>query len=103
MKWCCCSGAQRRILEVQVLADKKTKYEKFGAAEPHEIAREAIIEKCFQVVFGLCLSNGLNVVANPEVTPKAIFISGFDTAPLAPDLGMILEGQEKNFKQELML
>jgi Na+-transporting NADH:ubiquinone oxidoreductase subunit A len=92
-------GAQRRILEVQVLADKKTKYEKFGAAEPHEIAREAIIEKMLSSgVWPMLKQRPYNVVANPEITPKAIFISGFDTAPLAPDLGMILEGQEKEFQ-----
>ena len=92
-------GAQRRILEVQVLADKKTKYEKFGAAEPHELAREAIVEKMLESgVWPMLKQRPYNVVANPDVTPKAIFISGFDTAPLAPDLGMILEGQEKEFQ-----
>ena len=37
-------------------------------------------------------------MAEPAKTPKAIFISGFDTAPLAPDLGFLLEGSEKEFQ-----
>lgn len=92
-------GAQRRILEVRVLADKKTKYENFGAVDPHAIAREAIIEKMLESgVWPMLKQRPYNVAANPEITPKAIFISGFDTAPLAPDLGIILEGQEKEFQ-----
>ena len=92
-------GAKRRILEVRVLADKKTKYENFGAADPHGIERETIIEKMLQSgVWPMLKQRPYNVAANPEITPKAIFISGFDTAPLAPDLGIILEGQEKEFQ-----
>ena len=92
-------GAKRRILEVRVLADKKTKYENFGAVDPHAIAREAIIEKMLESgVWPMLKQRPYNVAANPEITPKAIFISGFDTAPLAPDLGIILEGQEKEFQ-----
>ena len=92
-------GAQRRILEVRVLADKKTKFEDFGAADPHSIDRDAVIEKMLQSgVWPMLKQRPYNVAANPEVTPKAIFISGFDTAPLAPDMGIILEGQEKEFQ-----
>ena len=92
-------GAQRRILEVRVLADKKTKYEKFGAEDPHVIAREAIIEKMLKSgVWPMLKQRPYNIVANPDITPKAIFISGFDTGPLAPNMGIILEGQEKEFQ-----
>ena len=92
-------GAQRRILEVRVLADKKTKYEKFGAVDPHTIAQEAIIEKMLESgVWPMLKQRPYNIVANPDITPKAIFISGFDTGPLAPNMSIILEGQEKEFQ-----
>lgn len=39
-----------------------------------------------------------NVVAETSKTPKAIFISGFDSSPLAPDMGMLLDGNEKEFQ-----
>jgi Na+-transporting NADH:ubiquinone oxidoreductase subunit A len=38
------------------------------------------------------------VVANPDDTPKSIFISGFDTHPLAPDYGFTLKGEDKYFQ-----
>ena len=92
-------GAQRRILEVRVLADKKTKYEKFGAVDPHTIAQEAIIEKMLESgVWPMLKQRPYNIVANPDITPNAIFISGFATGPLAPNMSIILEGQEKEFQ-----
>ncbi|MAZ71626.1 MAG: NADH:ubiquinone reductase (Na(+)-transporting) subunit A, partial [Flavobacteriaceae bacterium] len=35
-----------------------------------------------------------DVIANPEIAPKAIFISGYTTAPLAADLDFTLKGKE---------
>ena len=41
------------------------------------------------------------VIANPDDKPKAIFVSAFDSAPLAPDYGFILQGKEDFFKKGL--
>lgn len=92
-------GAKRRILEVRVLADKKTKYEDFGKADPLSLDREAIVEKmAASGCFAFLKQRPYNIVAEPSKTPKAIFISGFDSAPLAPDLGLLLDGNEKEFQ-----
>ncbi|MBN1302488.1 MAG: Na(+)-translocating NADH-quinone reductase subunit A [Melioribacteraceae bacterium] len=40
-------------------------------------------------------------VANPETTPRSIFITATDTNPLAPDIEKIIEGNEKNFETGL--
>ena len=42
-----------------------------------------------------------NVVADYNEVPRDIFISTFDTAPLAPDLNFIIEGQEADFQKGL--
>ena len=34
------------------------------------------------------------VIANPEIAPKAIFVSGYASAPLAADLDYTLAGKE---------
>ncbi len=92
-------GAKRRILEVRVLADKTAKYEDFGKADPLSLSREAIIEKmALSGCFAFLKQRPYNIVAEPSKTPKAIFISGFDSAPLAPDLGVLLDGFEKEFQ-----
>jgi Na+-transporting NADH:ubiquinone oxidoreductase subunit A len=38
------------------------------------------------------------VIANAKDTPKAIFISAFDSAPLAPDKDFIVNNQNENFQ-----
>jgi len=37
-------------------------------------------------------------MANPLDTPKSIFISAFDTAPLAPDFDFLIKGSENEFQ-----
>lgn len=92
-------GEKRRILEVRVLADKETKYEDFGAADPVELERDAIVEKMANSgCWAFLKQRPYNVIADTSKTPKAIFISGFDSAPLAPDMGLLLEGNEKEFQ-----
>tara|TARA_R110000868_G_scaffold259361_16_gene517559 strand:- start:27340 stop:28701 length:1362 start_codon:yes stop_codon:yes gene_type:complete len=92
-------GAKRRILEVRVLADKKIKYEDFGKADPLSLDKDAIIQKmALSGCWAFLKQRPYNVVAEPSKTPKAIFISGFDSAPLAPDLGLLLDGNENEFQ-----
>lgn len=40
-------------------------------------------------------------VASPDVCPKAIFVSAFDSAPLAPDYDFVMQGREKEFAKGL--
>jgi Na+-transporting NADH:ubiquinone oxidoreductase subunit A len=39
-----------------------------------------------------------SVVAKPDQKPKGIFISGFDSAPLAPDPDFVMEGLAEDFQ-----
>lgn len=92
-------GAKRKILEVRVLADKKNEFEDFGAADPFSLEREQIIEKMASSgCWAFLKQRPYNIVAETSKIPKAIFISGFDSAPLAPDLGLLLDGNEKEFQ-----
>ena len=92
-------GAKRRLLEIRVLADSETEYVDFGAADPNTLEKEAVIEKmAASGCWPFLKQRPYNVVADPEKIPKAIFISGFDSAPLAPDMSLLLEGQEKEFQ-----
>ncbi len=90
-------GERRRILEVIIEPSGVFEYEEFTKAEPSALSREEIVK--------MLLDSGLwpyikqrpyNIIANPADTPKAIFISAFDTAPLAPDYDFMLKelGQE---------
>ena len=40
-----------------------------------------------------------SVIANPDGTPDAIFVSCFDSAPLAPDFNVLLKGREAEWHE----
>lgn len=93
-------GEKRRVLDVTVQADAAQTYEEFAAPDPRSASREEII--------GVLLRSGLwpmivqrpyGVIASPDDTPKAVFVSAFDSAPLAPDYNFVLEGEEKNLQK----
>lgn len=52
-------------------------------------------------MFAFIRQRPYDVIADPTVTPKAIFISAFDSNPLAPDFEFALKGEEANFQTGL--
>lgn len=59
-------------------------------------------------VAGILIANGLwaflrqrpfSTIPSPDTRPKALFISCFDSAPLAPDFGFLLKGEEASFHE----
>lgn len=92
-------GEKRKILEVRIQADAANSAVDFGSINPDSMD-EGEIKK-------VLLDNGLwpfikmrplDIVANPNDKPKAIFISGFDSAPLAPDYDFVLHGEAEAFQ-----
>lgn len=91
-------GAKRRILEVKLKADTETKYESFSTLDA-SANREQIIEGLLESgVWPFIRQKPFDIIANPMDTPKAIFISTFNTAPLAPDNDFVLHGLENEFQ-----
>ena len=92
-------GEKRKLLEVRILADKEIQYVDFGAADPTALEREAVKEKLLASgCWPFIKQRPYNIVANPERTPKSIWISCFDTAPLAADLDFVVHGMENEFQ-----
>lgn len=92
-------GEKRKLLEITILADQTISHEDLGKADPKSLDRDALAAKLAAGgVWPQLIQRPYGVVANPEDTPKAIFVSGFDTNPLAADYGFILEGEEKYFQ-----
>ncbi|MBS0010279.1 MAG: Na(+)-translocating NADH-quinone reductase subunit A [Bacteroidales bacterium] len=83
-------GERRRILEV-VIDTKGDEYIDFGKADPDKIKVGDIKEKLLESgLWPAIRQRPYHIVANPDETPRSIFISGFDTAPLAADLDYIM-------------
>jgi len=95
-------GDKRKLLEIKILADKVIEFETFQKYSPTEIqaaSREKLIDQLtVSGVWPQLIQRPFGVIANPDDTPKSIFISGFDTHPLSPDYEVLLKGQEEAFK-----
>jgi len=95
-------GEKRKMLEIRIESDGADAYESFKQANPKSLKREEVIEQLLKSgVWPLIRQRPYTIIANPEDKPKAIFISGFDTAPLSADIDYILEGKEKEFQTGL--
>jgi Na+-transporting NADH:ubiquinone oxidoreductase subunit A len=92
-------GERRRILEVVVESDGKRDPVNFKAGDPEGMSPEEIRQKMLDAgVWPAIRQRPYAVIARPDSVPKAIFISGFDTAPLAPDMDLIVKGQNQAFQ-----
>jgi Na+-transporting NADH:ubiquinone oxidoreductase subunit A len=95
-------GDRRRLLEV-VVEKKGDEYIDFGKADPTAITREEIKEKMLKSgIWPVVRQRPYHVIARHADTPKAIFISAFDSAPLAPDYNFIFDNSsDPQFKTGL--
>ncbi len=98
-------GPKRRIEEIRMKADKEIAYEEFAAYTAADLATWGAAQR--ETAVGQLLNAGLwpyirrrpyDTIANPDRMPRDIFISCFDTAPLAPDMDMLAHGREEDFQ-----
>ncbi len=95
-------GEKRKILEIKILADKQVDFEQFNKYTVSDIVnlkKEQAEEQLLKSgVWPNITQRPFGIVADPTEKPKSIFISGFDSHPLAPDYGFIFKGQEQYFQ-----
>ena len=77
-------GEKRKLLEVRIKADAEQEYVDFGVKKVADMTAEQIKEALLAAGLWPALTQRpYGIIANPEVKPKAIFVSAFSTAPLA--------------------
>ena len=92
-------GEKRRILTVTVTPDAVQRYEEFAKPDLQKATREQIVELLLHAgLWPMIIQRPYGVIASPDDTPKAIFISAFDSAPLAPDYNFVLKAEQKNLQ-----
>lgn len=85
-------GAKRRILAVVVEADGASQSRDFGPWKGGD--REALLAHLTASgAFAFFRQRPFDVLANPSDTPRAIYVSGFDSSPLAADPSVVVEGR----------
>lgn len=84
-------GEKRKLLEIRIKADSAQDYVDYGVQNVS--AMKAEDAKALLLKSGLwpsLIQRPYGVIANPQLKPKAIFVSSFSTAPLAPDYDFTL-------------
>ncbi len=95
-------GDKRAITAVVIEADAELRFREFPVEDPAGMERETIIQRMLDAgAWPFVRQRPFNTVAIPTDTPKAIHVSGFDSAPLGVDYNFILQGREKSFQRGL--
>ena len=100
-------GEKRKLLDVVVEADFK-----FAGSTGSDYKSSTTLQlpKTSDEIKAAMLQCGLwtmmrqrpfGIVANPDDKPKAIFVSAFSSAPLAPDYDFVMKGKEEWLKKGL--
>ena len=92
-------GERRKVLSITIQREEKTIYEAFSAKAVSQLSGEEI--KSLLLASGLWVyvkQRPYDVIANPTVAPKAVFVSAFDSAPLAPDYEYVVASEMKEFQ-----
>ena len=92
-------GEKRKLLEVRIKADETQEYVDYGTKRVAELSAEQIKEALLAAGLWPALTQRpYGIIANPEVKPKAIFVSAFSTAPLAADSEFTLKDEVANIQ-----
>lgn len=92
-------GAKRKILEVIIDADATIDYETVEVKSIDALSKEDAKSLLLKGgLWPMIKMRPLDIVADPKDEPKAIFISGFDSHPLAPDYDFLMHGSDKEFQ-----
>lgn len=92
----------RRVVETVVIKldddEQCETFNRYSEAEIADLNRTQVVENLLQSGFWRALrTRPFSMVPNPRAIPQALFITAMDTAPLAPDPGVIIEHARKEF------
>lgn len=95
-------GEKRRILHIAIQADEQNEYVEFGQKNPSALSSEEVKKSILDAgIWFLIKQRPYDIPANPDVAPRDIFVTGFDTAPLAPSYDFVLSGHEADIQTGL--
>ena len=95
-------GEKRRVLAIKIEADQTQEYVEHAAINLDTISAEDL--KSYLLASGcwpFIKQRPYDVIANPNVAPKAIFVSAYASAPLAADYDFTLKGKEAEIQAAL--
>lgn len=92
-------GEKRSIMQVVVQADNKKQFKEFGTAKPESLSRDQIVNRMLESgAWQLIKQRPYSIIPDPADSPKMVYISTFDSSPLAPDYNFTLKNEKVNFQ-----
>lgn len=93
-------GAKRKILEVVITEDSTQGVVKHDIPALNELDRNQVIELLLKAgAWPFITQRPYGTVAQPEDSPKAIFVSAYTTAPLDVDYEFLLKNNKAEFQK----
>ena len=85
-------GEKRKLLEIRIDADQTIDYLQITTPNFRTATKQELIDTLLESgLWAAIRQRPYGIAPNKDIDPKAIFISGFDSAPLAPDLDYALK------------
>ena len=92
-------GERRRVLSVVVESDGKFESVEYKAKDVLSLSSEEVKADLLKSgLFAFMRQRPYDVIATPSDSPRAIFVSAFDSKPLAVDFEIALKGNEDDFQ-----
>ena len=93
---------KRSIAEVVILADNEQSYRSLDGVDLDKATREELVSFLLDSgAWPLIRQRPFNIIPSQTEVPRDIFISTFDTAPLAPNSNVVVAGKEDAFQKGL--
>ncbi|MDR1671490.1 MAG: Na(+)-translocating NADH-quinone reductase subunit A [Alistipes sp.] len=92
-------GEKRKLLSVVVATDGKNESVEFKLPAAAKASKEDVAAVLLSAgLWPMLIQRPYGRIATPGEWPRAIFVSGFDSAPCAPDMNFVLAGELENLK-----
>ena len=95
-------GERRRVLSVVVESDGKFESVEYKAKDVLSLSSDEVKADLLKAgMFAFMRQRPYDVIANPSDAPRAIYVSAFDSKPLAVNFEFALKGNEEDFQTGL--
>lgn len=92
-------GERRKILEFIIKPEQNFEHEQYKSGSVNDFTKDEIIEQIINSgLWTKIIKRPFGTIADPSKTPKAIHISTFDSAPLAPNYNFTLKDSIDEFQ-----
>ena len=93
-------GEKRKVLNVTVQPDATQSFKEFTVPAIEKASKDDVTKLLLEAgLWPLIIQRPYGIIANPDDQPKAIFVSGFDSAPLAADNDVVLANDKANLQK----